>query len=60
MDATQNGPRLRTWRTITLGLHKSGDKYRNAMKSAGNKVGNWADIMLGKAEFSCASNPFRR
>ena len=44
-----------TWKTLRLGLYKTAYEYRKAMKSAKNKVGEWANGILGKAEFTCAS-----
>jgi len=43
------------WKTVKLGLHKSTDEYRKAMKSAKNKVGDWANDILGKPAFTCAT-----
>ncbi len=40
------------WRTITLGLHKTPDEYRKALKSAGRRINNWGDDILGR--ISCS------
>jgi hypothetical protein len=36
------------WRTITLGTHKGVDAYRRALDSAGIKIGDAADEVLGR------------
>jgi hypothetical protein len=39
------------WRTITLGTYKGVDAYRDALDSAGIKIGNAADEILGRPAF---------
>ena len=39
------------WRTITLGTYKGVDAYRGALDSAGIKIGNAADEILGRPAF---------
>ena len=46
---------LQTWRTITFGTHKGVDAYRGALASAGVKIGDSADEILGRPEFPYAS-----
>lgn len=36
------------WKTVKLGLHKSPDDYRAAIKSAKQKIGSWGDDILGR------------
>src|SRR5262249_1612552 len=39
------------WRTITLGTYKGVDAYRRALDSAGIKIGDAADEILGRPAF---------
>jgi hypothetical protein len=39
------------WQTITLGTHKGVDAYRRALDSAGIKIGDAADEVLGRPAF---------
>jgi hypothetical protein len=39
------------WRTITLGTNKGVDAYRESLDSAGIKIGNAADEILGRPAF---------
>jgi hypothetical protein len=43
------------WRTITLGTYKGVDAYRDALDSAGIKIGDSADEILGRPVFPYAS-----
>lgn len=40
------------WRTIVLGVHKSADEYRTALKAKGFQLSDWASDILGKITFS--------
>lgn len=42
------------WKTVTLGVHKSAGGYIKALKAAKHRIGDWANDILGKAEFTCA------
>ncbi len=43
------------WKTIRLGTGlKSADDFRNALKRAGMKIGNYADDILGKSAFTAS------
>ena len=54
MEALE-APTIQTWKTIRLGVHKTADEYRKAMKSAKNKVGDGVGELLGNAKFTCAT-----
>jgi hypothetical protein len=41
-----------TWKTVTLGLHKSPRDYRKAMKKDGYHIGGYSGQMLKKTEVS--------
>ncbi len=41
-------PELKIWKTIKLGLHKSPDEYRTALKAAGYRIGDYANQVLDK------------
>jgi hypothetical protein len=43
------------WRTITLGTYSGVDAYRSALDSAGIKIGNAADEILGRPAFLYAT-----
>ena len=43
---------FQTWRTITLGTYKGVDAYRRELDSAGIKIGDAADEILGRPAFS--------
>jgi hypothetical protein len=43
------------WKTIKLGIHKSADEYRKALKANGFKVSDWANDLLAKSAFSASS-----
>ncbi len=43
------------WRTITLGTYKGVDAYRRALDSAGIKIGDAADEILGRPAFPYAT-----
>jgi hypothetical protein len=43
------------WRTITLGTYSGVDAYRRALDSAGIKIGNAADEILGRPAFPYAA-----
>jgi len=45
---------LKVWKTVKLGVHKTADGYREALKKAGRKIGDWANDILGKPQFTCA------
>ena len=36
------------WKTVKLGLHKSPDDYRAAIKKAKQKIGDWGNDILGR------------
>ncbi len=44
------------WKTIKLGIHKSADEYRKAIKANGFKIGDWANDILGKSAFTVSSD----
>ena len=40
------------WKTVKLGTGpKTAKDFRKALKAGGNKIGDWADYLLGKPEF---------
>ncbi len=39
-------PEIAVWKTVKLGLHKSPDEYRKALKKADCKISFWADSIL--------------
>lgn len=41
-----------TWKTVTLGLHKSPKNYRKAIEKDGYRIGNYAGQILNKTEVS--------
>jgi len=41
-----------TWKTVTLGLHKSPKDYRNAMEKEGYRIGYYTGQILNKTEVS--------
>jgi len=41
-------PEYPIWKTVKLGLHKSSDEYRSAIKSARMKIGSWGDNIIGR------------
>ncbi len=43
------------WKVIKLGVRKSADKYRKAIKANGYKISYWADDILDKPAFSVSS-----
>jgi hypothetical protein len=44
------------WQTVRLGVHKTADEYRRALKAAKYRGGEWgANDFLAKAEFTCAT-----
>jgi len=45
-----------TWKTIHLGIHKSANAYREALKKGGCKVGPWADNILGRPAFRASQH----
>ncbi len=45
-----------TWKTIKLGIHKTADEYRKAIKADGMKIGSWANDILGKPAFTVSSD----
>ncbi len=47
-------PTFPTWKTIALGIHKSADEYRKALKVNGFKIGDWANDILGKPAFTAS------
>jgi hypothetical protein len=57
-DAQSDGVNLnkpahfQIWRTITLGTYNGVDAYRRALESAGIKIGDAADEILGRPTFS--------
>jgi hypothetical protein len=46
-----SSPRFDVWRTVTLGIHKGVDAYRNALDAAKIKIGDAADEILGRPAF---------
>lgn len=40
------------WRTVKLGLCKTPDEYRKALKKAGRRISDWGDDILGR--ISCS------
>jgi hypothetical protein len=46
-----SSPRFHAWRTVTLGIHKGVDAYRNALDAAKIKIGDAADEILGRPAF---------
>ncbi|MFA4890656.1 MAG: hypothetical protein WC587_03475 [Candidatus Paceibacterota bacterium] len=42
------------WKTITLGIYKSANEYREMLKANGFKIGNWGDDILGKPAFTAS------
>lgn len=45
---------LVVWKTIKLGARKTADEYRQALKAAGCRIGDWADEILGKLSFAAS------
>lgn len=45
------------WKTIRLGIHKHADEYREAIKTAGGRISDWADDILGKSAFTVIGQP---
>ncbi|HVM58992.1 MAG TPA: hypothetical protein VMT80_01545 [Candidatus Paceibacterota bacterium] len=43
---------LPVWKTVQLGTCKTPDEYRKALSSAGMRIGDWVDDILGK--ISCS------
>ena len=44
---------LPIWKTIKLGTgQKSARDFRKALKASGNRIGEWADDLLGRPEFA--------
>jgi hypothetical protein len=53
MNTVLTKPEFKTWKTIKLGTDlKSADDFRKALKSAGMKIGDWANDILGKPAFT--------
>ena len=48
-------PEFNPWRPLTLGLHKTADLYREALTQAGFKISEWALHILGKPQFTVAT-----
>jgi hypothetical protein len=46
-----SSPRFNGWRTVTLGIHKGVDAYRNALEAAKIKIGDAANEILGRPAF---------
>lgn len=46
---------LEVWKTVKLGLHKSADEYRQALKAKGNCVSDLANDILGEPAFAVAA-----
>src|SRR6476659_1608382 len=46
---------FQVWRKITLGTYKGVDAYRRALDSAGIKIGDAADEILGRPAFPYAT-----
>ncbi len=46
---------LPTWKTLRLGVLKTVEEYRQAMKANGFKIGEYADDILGKPDFTISS-----
>ena len=53
LDLSTQAP-FRTWRTTTIGTYKGVDAYRRALDSAGIKIGDAADEILGRPAFPYA------
>ena len=48
---------LKTWKTIQLGTGlQTADDFRKAVKSAGMKIGDWANDILGKPAFTATTS----
>ena len=41
--------RFKIWKTIRIGVHKNADEYREAIKDAGGKIGDWANDIMSTA-----------
>jgi len=48
-------PEFNSWRPLTLGLHKTADLYREALTQAGFKISDWTRDILGKPQFTVAT-----
>lgn len=44
------------WKTIKLGIQKSADEYRKAIKADGMKIGDYGNDILGKPAFNVSSD----
>lgn len=44
-----------TWMVLKLGVHKTVEAYRQALKANGFKIGDWASDILGKPDFTVSS-----
>jgi hypothetical protein len=56
-DEALNTPVFPTWKTIKLGCGpKTADDFRKAVKSAGMKIGDWANDILGKPAFTATTS----
>ncbi len=50
-----NGTQFPTWRTVTIGTHKTVEELKTAIKQAGCYISDWADDILGKKAFTLSS-----
>jgi hypothetical protein len=50
--AQANSPRFNAWQTLTLGIHKGVNAYRNALEAAKIKIGDAANEILGRPAFA--------
>jgi hypothetical protein len=48
--------RFTSWRTVTLGVHKGVDAYRDALETARIKIGDAADEILGRPAFQYSTS----
>jgi hypothetical protein len=46
---------LKVWKTIKLGIGKTADDFRKALKGNGFNIGDWANDILGKPAFMVAT-----
>lgn len=45
-------PNLTVWKTLKLGTHKDVKTLKKALKDAGFRIGDWANDILGKPDFT--------
>jgi hypothetical protein len=49
------GPHFAPWKAVKLGTYKTPPRYRAALKKAKIAIAPWADNILKRSEFTCAS-----